>query len=80
MAYVYRVVPFTASVKSADKAAAATAAAQLETIVNANAKDGWEFVTVNDVSVGIAPSCLGALFGGRATYLRLDQIVFRREG
>lgn len=76
--YEYRAVPFLATVKSHDRKAVAQAAEQLSTAINNEVLLGWEFCQVASVSVAVAPGCLAALGGAKATPMLLDQLIFRR--
>lgn len=74
----YRVMPFIGQVK--EKRAAEETAQQLQWVINEQAANGWEFVQLTDVNIEIQPGCLAGLLGAQASYMRFDQIVFRREG
>jgi hypothetical protein len=76
VAYQYRVVPFIGSVRG--NQGAQEVAAQLESVVNKFAAEGWEFCQSCDVNIEVSPGCLGALLGAKVTYVRYDQVVFRR--
>lgn len=76
MTYEYRVVSFIGSTKSRDSASAVSG--QLETLINREAADGWEFVTLGNVNIEVSPGCLAGLFGASTTYVRYDQVIFRR--
>ena len=75
--YEYKVVPFIGSVKG--KQGADTVAQQLTSILNQHAAYGWEFQQMGDVNIQIKPGCLASLFGASASYIRFDQLVFRRQ-
>lgn len=77
MKYEYKVIPFIGSIKSGQ--GADVAAQQLQSLVAQNATGGWEFVQLGDVNIEVQPGCLGALLGQKATYLRFDQIILRRQ-
>jgi hypothetical protein len=76
--YEYRVVPFIGKIKG--KQAAAEVSRQLQAVIQENANQGWEFCQITDVNIEIAPGCLGSLLGGKESYARFDQVVFRRAG
>jgi hypothetical protein len=82
MKYEYRVLPFIGQMKSGlfgvVVQSAGEVSKQLESLINQQAREGWEFVTLNDVNIEIKPGCLAGLFGGKTAYLPFDQIVFRR--
>jgi hypothetical protein len=77
--YEYAARPFLASVKSLDGKAAATASAELEKVINANATNGWEFFQLGAITIIATPGCLAGLFGAKAGSIRMDQLIFRRE-
>lgn len=74
--YQYSVVPFIGKIKG--KQSAQDVAQQLQAVINDQAEKGWEFVGLADVNIEVQPGCLGALLGGKNTYLRFDQVVFRK--
>ena len=76
MAYEYKVVPFIGSVKSGE--GPDVAAQQLQSLISDGAAHGWEFVQLGDVNIRVKPGCLATLFGREATYVRFDQVIFRR--
>jgi hypothetical protein len=75
--YVYKVVPFIGNIKSNE--GADTVAKQLNSVINQHAADGWEFHQMGDVNIRVKPGCLASLFGASASYIRFDQLVFRRQ-
>jgi hypothetical protein len=56
------------------------AAAYLEGVVNANARDGWEFYRVDEIGVRVKPGCLGGLRGQKASFNTYYVISFRKQG
>ena len=76
MAYQYRVVPFIGQIKS--KQSATDVAAQLESVIGQYASQGWEFYELSDVNIEVRPGCLAALLGSKVSYVRFDQIIFRK--
>jgi hypothetical protein len=78
MAIEYKAVPFIASVKSADKKSADTAAAQLAATINEHARQGWDFHELAQVTVAVQPGCLAGLTGSKVVYAHIDQLIFRR--
>lgn len=74
--YVYRVVPFEGKIKG--KGSAGDVSAQLQSVINGVAAEGWELVTMADVGIEVAPGCLGGLLGREKAYSRFDQLIFRR--
>lgn len=76
MGFQYKVVAFMGSTKG--KQGADTVATQLTTLINSEATNGWELFQMGDVNIEVAPGCLAGLFGQKVTYIRYDQIVFRK--
>jgi len=76
MKYQYKVIPFIGSMKSGQ--GADVAAQQLQSVISQHATDGWEFVQLGDVNIEMKPGCLAGLFGGGVSYMRFDQVIFRR--
>ena len=75
-AYVYKVVPFEGKVKgnkSADEVSG-----QLQSLINGVAAEGWELVTMADVGIEVSPGCIAGLLGREKSYIRFDQLIFRR--
>lgn len=73
----YRVIPFTAQVSQKDSNA--VVAKQLESLINAGAAEGWQFLRMETVETNVAPSsgCFG--IGGNAgfkVFVRL--LIFQR--
>ena len=78
--YEYFVVPFVGRIKANTAENAQTVSAQLQSVIDHYAKNGWEFYSIEKVGIEVKPGCLGALFGQSATYLNYDQVIFRRAG
>lgn len=76
MNYQYLVVPFIGSIKG--KQGADVAANQLTSLINQHAAQGWEFYQMADINIEVQPGCIAGLFGASVSYIRLDQLVFRR--
>lgn len=74
--YVYKVVPFQGQIKGSGTAEAVSA--QLASVINDVAAEGWELVTMADVGISVSPGCLGKLIGRESSYSRFDQLIFRR--
>ena len=74
--YHYKAIPFMGSVKGDE--GADVVAQQLTTSINAHSKDGWELVQLSDVNIEVKPGCLAGIFGARVSYVRFDQLIFRR--
>jgi hypothetical protein len=54
------------------------AAAYLESIVNANARDGWEFYRVDAIGVNVKPGCLAGLLGQKEAFTTYHVVSFRK--
>lgn len=54
------------------------AAAYLESIVNANARDGWEFYRVDEIGVSVKPGCIAGLFGQKEAFTNYYVVSFRK--
>jgi hypothetical protein len=54
------------------------AAAYLESIVNANARDGWEFYRVDEIGVSVRPGCLAGLLGQKEAFSNYYVVSFRK--
>lgn len=76
MSYEYKVVPFIGSTKG--KQGPDVVAGQLTTLINHEAAAGWELYQMGDVNIEVQPGCLAGLLGRHASYMRFDQLVFRR--
>ena len=76
MKYEYKVVPFIGVIKSGQ--GADVAAQQLQSVISQYVGAGWEFVQLSDVNIEVQPGCLPALLGQKSSYLRFDQVIFRR--
>ena len=47
--------------------------------INLHAVDGWEFYSLESVSLSENPGCLGVLFGKKEQVTTYYMMVFRRE-
>jgi DNA-directed RNA polymerase subunit RPC12/RpoP len=78
--YEYRMVPIPPNVVKKDGMSMREAAADyLQTTVNEQAQDGWDFFRVDAIGVRVPQGCMAALLGDqerRATYY---VVTFRRE-
>jgi hypothetical protein len=79
MDYRYHVVPFLAQVNSRDSRSADRIAAQLQSVIDTNVTEGWEFYRIDQVQVSVKRGCLGALLGQKETLMALDHVILRRE-
>jgi hypothetical protein len=78
MPYQYKVVPFMGRIRGSSSANEVSK--QLETMINTEARDGWEFCQLGDVNIEVSPGCIASLFGSKASYMQYDQVIFRRSG
>lgn len=76
MAYTYKVVPFIGKIKS--NQTAADVSAQMQDLINSFAAQDWEYVSMENVNIQVQPGCLPGLLGAKESYIRFDQIVFRK--
>lgn len=76
MGYEYKVVAFMGSAKA--NQGADVAATQLTSLINREASGGWELFQMGDVNIEVSPGCIAGLLGQKVTYIRYDQIVFRK--
>jgi hypothetical protein len=75
--YEYKVLPFIGSLKS--NQGANIVSEQLTRMINQHATEGWEFYEMGNVNIQVNPGCLASLFGASASYIRFDQLIFRRN-
>ena len=75
--FEYKVVPFIGKIKSNESAAEVSR--QMQAVINENANDGWEFCQMTDVNIEVAPGCIPGVFGKKKTYVKFDQIVFKKS-
>ncbi len=78
--YVYRMVqvPPAIAVRAKDERGK-EAAGYLESEVNKQATQGWEFYRVDTIGVVTKPGCLSSLFGAKEQYLQYYVITFRQR-
>lgn len=77
MSYEYKVVAFMGSTKASQ--GAEVVASQLTSLINREATNGWELFQMGDVNIEVKPGCISGLLGQHVTYIRYDQIVFRKQ-
>ena len=75
--YVYKAVPFIGVNKS--RLNPNEMAIQLESEINNQASEGWEFFQHADVQVMLEPGCLGTFLGRSASVHHINQLIFRKE-
>lgn len=74
--YEYRVVPFIGRIN--DNQGADVAGKQLAELIAKNSYGDWELHQVTDVNIEVKPGCLPALFGAKVSYVRFDQVIFKK--
>lgn len=80
MGYVYKMVQIPPNISvEAKKHKGNEAAAYLEGVVNAHAKEGWEFQRVDSIGVQTTAGCIATLFGQKPEFSHYHVISFRRE-
>jgi len=57
---------------------AQTVSAQLDSLIDHYAQQGWEFYSLEKVNIQIMPGCIGQMLGQNASYISLDQVIFRQ--
>jgi hypothetical protein len=72
----YKVVAFMGLAKPGTTAD--NISAQLESLINLHARDGWQLDQIQAVNIQVKPGCLAAFFGAKEVYVKHDQVVFRR--
>lgn len=80
MAYEYKMiqVPPTIVVRAKEQRGN-EAAYYLQSLVNEQAAEGWEFYRVDTVGVVTRPGCLGSLLGAKQTLIEYYVVTFRRS-
>jgi hypothetical protein len=76
--YEYRMVQIPPSI-TVKRAFGNEAAVYLQTIVNEQASQGWEFMRVDTIGIHVPAGCLASLFGGQSTTLQYYVVTFRRD-
>jgi hypothetical protein len=74
-AFDYRVVPFIGQSRGTLSSSEVTN--QLQTAINQQAAEGWEFCQLSDVNIEVQPGCIAGLFGATVQYQRFDQLIFK---
>ena len=74
--YEYRVVPFIGRIN--DDQGADIAAKQLNELIAKNTYGEWELHQLADVNIEVKPGCLAGLFGAKESYIRFDQLIFKK--
>lgn len=76
MTYQFKVVPFIGQIKG--NQSSADVAKQLEAVISQHSTQGWEFYQLSDVNIEVQPGCLAGLLGAKVSYVRFDQLIFRK--
>jgi len=71
------VVPFVPQVTDVNPAA--SAAAELQSIINAKQSAGWEFVSLSSLQTSVKPTgCNSAQQKGQATTVNIQLLIFKK--
>lgn len=78
--YEYRVVPFIGEVMvgTFSKDSAHKVSKQLQRVIEKEARDGWEFHSIEKVTIEVKRGCFGLALGTASSYTDFDQIIFRK--
>lgn len=77
--YQYKMVQVPPNIEvKAKKQKGNEAAAYLQSIVNANASDGWEFYRVDTIGVSVRPGCIASLLGQKEALINYYVVSFRK--
>lgn len=74
--YEYKCVPGPAQLVVKSASESSKAVASYAEIINAEAIDGWEFYSLESMSVAQAPGCFSS---GKEPPVLFNMLVFRRE-
>lgn len=74
--YVYKVVPFIGKLKNGQGAHEVTK--QLQEVIDSAARQGWEFYQLAETNIEISPGCIAGLFGAKESYVKFNQLIFRK--
>ena len=79
--YEYLVVPFVGHLKRGTFSieSATTASKQLQQVINKHSIQGWDFYSIDEINIQVTPGCLASLLGAKASFITLDQVIFRRK-
>jgi len=75
--YQYKVMPFIGQIKGNQNVGEVST--QLQNEINEGSQNGWEFFQLSDAQIEVKPGCLSGLFGSKVTYIKLDQLIFKKE-
>lgn len=76
--YEYRMVQIPPNI-SVRQATGNDAALYLQSVVNHQAAQGWEFVRVDTIGVYVPAGCLAGVFGGQSTTRQYYVVTFRKD-
>jgi len=54
------------------------AVVQFSDLINEHCVDGWDFYSLEEVSVTRQPGCLAGLFGAKETTVNYNMIIFKK--
>ena len=74
--YDYKVVPFIGKIRSGGSAQEVST--QLQAAIAQHKAGGWELHQIAEVNIEVTPGCLAGLLGGKVSYVKFDQIIFRK--
>ena len=78
-AYAYRMVQVPPKIVVRRDTGQGEAATYMQTVVDQNATQGWEFYRVDQIGVQQSPGCLGLLLGQRQVTTVYYIVSFRRQ-
>lgn len=55
------------------------AVVQFAQLINQNCRDGWDFYSLEEISVTRQPGCLAGLFGARELVVTYNMLVFVKK-
>lgn len=80
MNYEYRMIQTPSNLTVQAKGRKGNEAADyLQTVVNRETTEGWEFYRVDSIGVEVQPGCLAGLMGQSTAYSTYHVITFRRQ-
>ena len=77
--YAYKTVPAPTNISVASDKDRAKAVETFSGLINAECKDGWDFYSMENLSVSVKPGCLASLFGAKETFTYFNMLVFKKE-
>jgi hypothetical protein len=55
------------------------AVVQYSELINQHCKDGWDFHSLEEITVTRKPGCLAGLFGAQETSVSYNMLIFRKD-